>query len=71
MSRDSAAVVAGVLAPLAVTTAPVPLRSSVANTSVALLLVLTQLPDNGEGPLPRGEPRRGGVAPSSDRGRRE
>jgi hypothetical protein len=40
MIRDRAAVVAGVLAPLAVATAMVPLRSGVANTSVALLLVL-------------------------------
>jgi hypothetical protein len=40
MTRDRAAVVAGVLGPLAVTTALVPLRDSVANTSVALLLVL-------------------------------
>jgi hypothetical protein len=40
VTRDRAAIVAGALAPVAVTAALVPLRASVANTSVALLLVV-------------------------------
>jgi hypothetical protein len=40
VTRDRAAIAAGVLVPLAVTAALVPLRASVENTSIALLLVL-------------------------------
>jgi hypothetical protein len=40
VTRDRAAIAAGILVPLAVTAVLVPLRASVANTSLALVLVL-------------------------------